>query len=295
VFLNFIEFLSLKYTPKMLVFAVGFIILVFIGLLILYYQRKKTQFDWSIEDMFISSINNDCEDYKESQLLGLPEPVQRYFKSILKEDQTIIDYVRLRQEGLYKSNTTSDWVKIKGEQYTCTEKPAFVWKGETSLFTRRDMYLNNSGFMTITKKAIFSTTKLKNKQLDEIELQKWVCDAVWYPTSLLPNNYIQWLPIDQYKAKLVFKYLEVSFEFLVTFNEIGEIIQMETYRFHGKKDKVLWMVQMQDYKWMNGIKIPTSMEGTLHFKNVPFPYFKYNLIEIDYDNPELYPYENLVN
>lgn len=278
----------------MLIIAIVFIILVCIGLLILYFQRKKTQFDWSIEDMFISSISNDCEDYKESQLLDLPEPVQQYFKSILKEGQTIIDYVRLRHQGLYKSNTSSDWLKIKGEQYTCTEKPAFVWKGETSLFTRRDMFLNNSALMIITKNALFNRTNLKSKELDEIELQKWVCDAVWYPTSLLPNRYIKWLPIDKFKAKLIFKYLEISFEFLVTFNEIGEIVQMETYRFHGKKEKVLWLVQMQDYNWINGIKIPTSMEGTLNFKNGPFPYFKYNLVEIDYDNPELYPYESLV-
>lgn len=278
----------------MLIIAIIFIVLVIIGFVILYFQRKKTQFDWLIEDMFINSVCNDCEDYKESQLVGLPEPVQRYFKLIFNKEQKIIDYARFRQEGLFKTSTASSWEKIKGEQYTCTEKPAFVWKGETSLLTRRDMFLNNTGWLIINKFSFFNSTNFKSKQLNEIELQRWVCDAVWYPTSFLPNKYVHWLPIDNFKAKLVFQYLDVRFEILVTFNEIGELVQMETYRFYGKKDKVLWLVQMKDYKWLNGIKIPTTMEGTLNLQSGPFPYFKFNLVEIDYDNPELYPYENIV-
>ena len=42
---------------------------------------------------------------------------------------------------------------IQGEQYVTTEKLGFIWKGATSMFIARDMYIADKGrLVTWTKK-----------------------------------------------------------------------------------------------------------------------------------------------
>ena len=78
-------------------------------------------------------------------IADLPEPVQRYFKHVLKDGQPYSSYVRLTYDGLFKMSLNKDWIKIKGEQYFTTENPGFIWKGTTSMFVARDMYIADNG------------------------------------------------------------------------------------------------------------------------------------------------------
>jgi len=55
-----------------------------------------------------------------------------------------------------------------------------------------------------------------------------------YPTNLLPNNNLQWSAIDNRTAKLTFNYLGLSLFFIVSFNDAGEITQLETKRYMDK-------------------------------------------------------------
>lgn len=78
--------------------------------------------------------------FSYSQLEDLPEPVERYFRHVMKNGQPYISYVRLTHVGVFKTDPKKDWVNIKGEQYFTTGKPGFIWKGSTAMFTARDRY-----------------------------------------------------------------------------------------------------------------------------------------------------------
>ena len=97
------------------------------------------QFNKEVKKLFSQSKNISHTTFQYKQLIGLPEPVQRYFKHLLKEGQPYISSARITHDGQFKTGLDKDWININGEQYATTEKPGFIWKGTTSMFIARDM------------------------------------------------------------------------------------------------------------------------------------------------------------
>ena len=85
------------------------------------------QFHKEVKTLFASSKNISNKTFEYTALFGLPEPVQRYFKHVIKNGQPYISYVRLKHSGQFKTDLKKDWVPIKGEQYFTAEKPGFIF------------------------------------------------------------------------------------------------------------------------------------------------------------------------
>ena len=80
------------------------IALIIITLLVGKFLLSK-QFHKEVSELFSQSKNISNKIFNYEQLSGLPEPVQRYFKHVLKEGQPYISYVRLKHNGQFKNNT----------------------------------------------------------------------------------------------------------------------------------------------------------------------------------------------
>ena len=249
------------------------------------------RFNKQVKELFSQSKNISNQKFSYQQLAGLPESVQRYFKHVLKNGQPYISYVRLQHDGQFKTDLKKDWVRIEGEQYFTTEKPGFIWKGTTSMFVARDMYLTNEGRLIAT---IFSTINVVDihgkQQYDESELLRWLGESVWFPTNLLPSKNLQWTAIDSSSAKLTFEYQGLSLFYIITFNEIGEITQMETKRYMDEKRKETWVIKPDNYQEKNGVIIPTMAEVFWRLKEGDFSYAKFNVNKIEYNKPEKFNY-----
>src|SRR4051794_39851872 len=115
----------------------GFIIM----MLIIGRINLSIQFSKQVKQLFTGSKTISDKIFNYHQLSHLPQPVQRYFKHVLKDGQPYISYARIKHDGQFKTGVNKDWRNIKGEQYATTEKPGFVWKGTTSMFIARDMYI----------------------------------------------------------------------------------------------------------------------------------------------------------
>lgn len=221
------------------------------------------------------------------QLEGLPEPAQRYFKHVLKEGRPYISFIRLKHDGKFKTNLKKDWIDIEGEQYFTTERPGFIWKGTTSMFVARDMYLANEGRLIATILSTINVVDIHGKQqYNESELLRWLSESIWFPTNLLPSKSLQWTPIDGLSAKLSFNYNGLSLVYIINFNDKGEIIQMETKRYMDEKNLETWIIKPGKYEEKNGIIIPTEAEVLWRLKEGDFSYAKFNVKKIEYDMPE---------
>ena len=266
-------------------------ILILISILVIAFIIGKInlaiRFNKQVKELFSQSKNISNQKFSYQQLTGLPKPVQRYFKHVLKDGQPYISYVRLQHDGQFKTDLKKDWVCIEGEQYFTTEKPGFIWKGTTSMFVARDMYLTNEGRLIAT---IFSTINVVDihgkQQYDESELLRWLGESVWFPTNLLPSKNLQWTAIDSSSAKLTFEYQGLSLFYIITFNEIGEITQMETKRYMDENRKETWVINPTNYEERSGIIMPTKAEVFWRLKEGDFSYAKFNVTTIEYDKPE---------
>jgi hypothetical protein len=244
------------------------------------------RFKNEVKELFSQSKNVSENIFNYKQLIGLPEPVQRYFKYVLKEGQPYISYVRLIHNGEFKTGLNKAWAKIKGEQYFTVEKPGYIWKGTASLVTARDMYISDKGRLIVTLLALINVVDGKGKIFNEAEFQRWLAESVWFPTNLLPSERLQWSAIDADTARLSFKYKELFISYLVTFNKAGEITQMETKRYMDDKNKETWLVNLTQYREMNGIIVPTNAEAIWILKKGDYSYAKFVVKKMEYNKPE---------
>lgn len=234
-----------------------------------------------IRRLYNQSKNVSKITYSHTQLLHLPRPVQKYFRHVLKEGQPYVSYVNLTHTGVFKTDQNKDWVKIKGEEYFTTEKPGFLWQGNTNLFTATDKYINGKGNLKVSVLSTFTIVDGKGANYDHSELLRWLGESVWFPTNLLPSKYLKWLPIDEDSATLEFDYRGISVSYIVRFNEKGEIAELETKRYKDADDLETWIGRLSAYQLLNDMWIPTAIEALWKLKDGEFPYAKFNLVEID--------------
>ncbi len=254
--------------------------------LILGKMNLAFRFDKSVKQLFSESKSITYKKFSFQQLEGLPEPVQRYFKHILKEAQPYISYARIKHNGQFKTSIEKKWINIKGEQYATTEKPGFIWKGTTAMFVARDMYISDKGRLIATLLSLFNVLDARGEKYNEGELLRWLGESVLYPTNFLPNEKLKWLPIDSNTAKLIFDYKGLSLFFKITFNEVGEITEMETKRYMDEQNRETWVIKATNYKKLNDIWIPTFFDVLWRLDKVDFSYAKFNITEVEYNKPK---------
>ena len=191
----------------------------------------------------------------------------------------------MKHDGQFKTDLEKDWVNIIGEQYFTTEKPGFIWKGTTSMFVARDRYIDNMGGLTATLFSLINVVDVKGEKYNQGELLRWLSESVWFPTNLLPSEKLRWTDIDSSSAKLSFNYKGLALYFIITFNEKGEISQMETKRYMDEKRLETWVIKAIRYEEKNEIIIPIEAEVFWRLKEGDFSYAKFKVKTIEYDKP----------
>ena len=266
------------------------IVLSILGLILIIFIICKInlsiKFGREVKELFAQSKSISHQTFHKTQLESLPEPVQRYFNHILKDGQPYISFARIKHTGQFKTDLDKGWINITGEQYATTEKPGFIWKGTTSMFVARDMYISDKGRLIATLFSVYNIVDAKGEKYNEGELLRWLGESVLYPTNFLPNERLQWLPIDINTAKLIFNYKGLSLFFKITFNDIGEITGMETKRYMGDKGLETWVIKATNYKELNNLFIPTVFDVLWRLDKGDFSYAKFNITEVEYDKPE---------
>lgn len=243
-------------------------------------------FSNNVKRLFAESENINNQLFHPTQLIGLPLPVQHYFRYALQEGQPIINFVRLKHNGRFKKDINAKWAPILGEEYFTVEKPGFVWKGRLKNFTAIDSFIAGKGRLEVYLFSIFRIANGSGSKFTQGELLRWLGESVWFPTALLPNEQLQWEAINDYQAKLVYKYKKLVIGYIVTFNDFHEIVQLETQRYKGNTKLESWTGRLSNYKLLNNVRVPTTIKATWNLAENDFTYAVFYLNHIEYNNPE---------
>jgi len=244
------------------------------------------RFNDEVKQLFSRSVCLSDQTFSQDQLEGLPEPVQRYFRHVMEEGQPYINYVRLKHDGWFKTAFDKKPVNIKGEQYFTASRPGFIWKGKTSLFTARDMYIGGKGRLVVSLFSLLKVADKKGPEVNQAELLRWLGESVWFPTNLLPRENLHWSPIDSSSARLTFEYNDLSVYYIVTFNENDEIVRMETERYMEDKGLKPWTGKVNEYRRINGVRVPTVIEASWNLEEGEYTYGRFKIQTIEYEIPE---------
>ena len=233
-------------------------------------------------ELFAHSTDVSARVYHEAQLAGLPAPVQRYFRHVLREGQPYLRGLRLRHTGQFKTDLKKDWIAITGEQYIAADPAAFIWQGRTGWFIVRDEYVAGRGRLTVRLLGAVPIVRGAGPSFDQGELLRWLSECAWLPTALLPGAGIAWTAVDDHSARLTLTQQGQSLACLVRFNERGEMAQCETERYFINEQLLPWVARYAQYRRWHGVLIPTEAEASWVVNGQRQPYAHFEVEEFDY-------------
>lgn len=245
--------------------------------------NQYLQFSADVARLLANATDVSGSKFTYGQLQGLPQPVQQYFRHVLKDGQPYISRVHLTHVGLFKTDLKKGWVAISGEEYFTSHRPGFVWKGKTATFTARDMFIEGKGRLVVTLFSLFKIQDGQGPQFNRGELMRWLGESVCFPTNLLPSQSLKWYPVDASSARLEYSFRNMLISCMVKFNADHEIEQMTAMRNLGEGPRQKWVTRLSDYQLRDGVLIPTMLEAAWDLPEGYFPYARFTISEIEYN------------
>lgn len=239
------------------------------------WKRKASEKSAFLDRLFAADDAAVFPSVSFADLDTLPLPVARYFRYSLRDGQPLIQSARYRQTGTLRTGIhTARWFDFEATQHVAPPAHAFMWDAKVFLFPLvflevRDGYLSGRGFGKVNLfSAITVGEETGGTEMNSGALHRYLAEAVWYPTALLPASGVQWSVIDDHRAlaTLSDSGTTVSLEF--AFGYSGEITGIFTPGRWGKFGKefrkAAWEGHFANYEVRAGMRIPMQGEVGWH-------------------------------
>ncbi len=228
------------------------------------------------------------------QLEGLPAPVQRYFRTVLKEGQPLIIAVNVEHTGTFNmSETGEQWKPFRSSQRVVVRRLGFVWDARIRMAPGMNVHVHDAyvaGEGVLTAKLFGLLTVMKEPSTPELargELMRFFAEAAWYPTALLPNQGVRWEEVDARSARAMLVDGKLSLTVLFTFNNEGltETVRVED-RGRISGDQIIptpWQGRFWNYHEHNGMLVPLDGEVAWLMPEGAKPYWRGRIQRIEYE------------
>ena len=232
--------------------------------------------------------------YDSRALDGLPAPVQRYFRAVLKDGQRIITAATVEHTGTFNvSQTGEQWKPFTSQQWVVTRRPGFIWNARMAVVPGvavyvHDAYLAGEGILNPAVLGLFSLSDQHGSDmLDRGELIRFFAESAWYPTALLPSQGVHWDPVDDRSAKATFVDGKISLTMLFNFDGAGliESARVEARGALVGKSIVMtpWEGRWSDYQEREGMRVPFTGEAAWLPAEGRKPYWRGTITSLAYD------------
>lgn len=273
--------------------AIIIISVILVAIYLISYYSWVSYTSKTSKELFSKASSKDVHvDFKE--LNTIPKVVQDYFNLVLDKNSSIINRAYIAQEGGFKIEQEKDsFLNTQAISFFSSSPIAFTWHAKISIGTGIyvnvfDSYIDSKAAMKVKFLSVYTmVNEHGKKELDKGALQRYLAEAVWFPTSLLPSQGVVWETVDEKRAKATLKdgNITVSLEF--TFNDKGEITTIYSKdRFKeidGKYIPTPWICRLSDYKYKEGYKIPMKGEVAWIIDGVESTYYKLEIQDAKYN------------
>ena len=222
--------------------------------------------------------------YDARELEGLPAPVQRYFRAVLKDGQPIINAVTIAIAGTFNmSPTAQQWKPFTSRQRVVTHRPGFLWDAKILMWpglTVRvvDSYIAGTGLLRAAVLGVFTMADIRGGgEIARGEIMRYFAESAWYPTALLPSQGVRWEAVDDRSANATLVDGPLSLSLLFRFNDAGLIASFRAEARGGMvgKDMVMapWEGNWSNYRVHHGVQVPFTGEVAWMRPEGRKPYF----------------------
>ena len=232
--------------------------------------------------------------FDSRELEGLPAPVQRYFRAVLKDGQPIIAAVTVELVGTFNLSATGEqWKPFISRQRVVTRRPGFLWDAQVAVLPGVpvhvvDGYIAGEGLLHAAVLGLFTVADLHGGgEIARGELMRFFAAMGWYPTALLPSQGVRWDAIDDASANATIVDGPLTLTLLFRFNEAGLITSVRAEArgaMVGKEMvKIPWEGSWSDYQARDGMMVPLTGEAAWLRPEGRKPYFHGTLTSLTYE------------
>jgi hypothetical protein len=230
-----------------------------------------------------------------AELAGVPAPVARYFRAVLREGQPLIRGGHLSQDGDFLLRPTPDgWRPFTATQHFAAHPPGFVWDARIrmapGLSVRvRDSFVDGSGSMRASVQGLITMVSVEGTpEISAGSLHRYLAEAVWFPTALLPSQGVVWTPLDGSAARATLSAGKSTVWLDFHFGADGlvqSVFTPERARDVGGGRTALtpWQGRFFDYAERGGMRIPLRGEVEWLLPEGPQVYWRGRIGEVSYE------------
>lgn len=234
-----------------------------------------------------------AERYSPEQLDGLPEPVRRYFEHALTPGQPLVRRARIAWAGEFHARPDGPWSPFTAVQHFAVRPPGFVWDADIRMApllpTRvRDGYLHGEGAMLGKVAALVTVVAQRGTpEMAAGALSRYLGEAVWLPTALLPSAGVVWTAIDDRSARATLTDGPTTVSLDVRFGPGGEVVEVSTMRHRdvgGAMVLTPWVARLDRERLrVDGMAIPRGGEAEWVLPEGPLPYWRGRVVGAEYE------------
>lgn len=235
--------------------------------------------------------------YDQKEIEGLPSPVKRFFQTVLKDGQPIVAAVTFVHQGQFRMGEVGDkkakWSPFTSTQLVITQCPGFDWDGRIhmglgmNVFVH-DAYMLGQGTLHASLLGLVTLAKMHDTpELNQGELIRFLAEAAWYPTALLPSQGVCWEAIDATSARGILTDGATKVSLVFRFNSEGLIDTIyAAARYCTVGDNLVaipWEGRFWAYTVRNGMQIPSYGEVAWKSPEGSWPYWSGQITEINHE------------
>jgi hypothetical protein len=201
------------------------------------------------------------------QCRDLPAPVVRYLQRALGTEARPIAELRIEQTGTLRTSPDSQrWLRFDAVQQVLPQLRQFDWDARVRLapllhLRVRDAYAQGIGQGRV---HLWSWLKLAaERDLPELNcaaLHRFLAEAPWYPSALLPSAGVQWSAIDEAHACATLADGSNTVSLVFGFAANGDVESIHAAdrwrRVGGLYHRCAWEGHFGDYQDQHGLRVP---------------------------------------
>ncbi len=284
---------------KVIVFVIAVLVFVITAAILYGAKRWRSNTRELYAEIEAARLPTVPKLYDSRKLDGLPAPVQRYFRTVLEEEQPLVAAVSLEHTGTFNmSETEEQWKPFKSTQRVIIRRPGFVWDARIRMAPGinafvHDAYIAGRGVLTAKLFGLLTVMEQPGTpELAQGELIRFFAEGVWYPTALLPGQGVVWEAIDDTQASASMTDGTTTVNLVFQFDSQGLISFVRSDGRYREVDGALvsspWQCSVWDYELRDGMLIPLEGEVAWLLPEGSQPYWRGRIqrIEFEYANDQ---------
>ena len=254
-------------------------------------RRQQNERQMLIERLTRTAHISPAAPVDLPEIDDVPAPVARYLRRALGSHRSLA-VVRLQQLGTLRTDVRSErWMPFQAEHIIAPQGTGFVWNARVRiaplLHVRvRDSLVEGRGSGQVSLLSALTVAEdAGTPEMNSGSLHRYLAEAVWYPTALLPSARLQWSAIDSNRSRATLSDRGVSVSLEFRFSDAGEVTGIYTPArwgsFDGGYKQAPWEGHFRKYQEKLGLFVPTEGDVGWYFDDKWHPVWRGRITAFD--------------